>query len=73
MSMVQVEAPVTGVVWKVECSVGANVDEGQVIMILESMKMESPVEAETAGTIRELKVKEGDSVEEEQVLCLIEA
>lgn len=72
MAIMQLEAPVTGAVWKVECAVGDQLEQGQVIMIIESMKMEIPIEAEEAGTILELKVAEGDSVEEDQVVCLIE-
>ena len=46
-----VQAHITGTVWKIEVKVGEQVTEGQVCVILESMKMEMPVEAEDAGTV----------------------
>lgn len=64
-------APVSGSVWKIECTVGQTVTEGDVIMILESMKMEIPVEATASGTLESLTVGEGDTVEEDAVLGVI--
>ena len=69
---IEVEAQITGNVWKIEKQAGASVEEEDVIMILESMKMEIPVEAPCAGTISEIKVAEGDNVEEGHVLAVIE-
>ncbi|MAH83572.1 MAG: acetyl-CoA carboxylase biotin carboxyl carrier protein subunit [Rhodospirillaceae bacterium TMED8] len=68
----EVTSEVIGSVWKIERSVGDAVEEGDLIMILESMKMEIPVEAPVAGTLSEIKVVAEGSVEEDQVLCLIE-
>lgn len=73
MAKAEVVSPVTGTVWKVECAVGDNVQEGDIIMILESMKMEIPVEAEVSGVLAQLSVEPGVSVEEDQVLCVIES
>jgi acetyl-CoA carboxylase biotin carboxyl carrier protein len=73
MSKVEVESEVTGNVWKIESKVGDRVEVEDVLMILESMKMEIPVEAECAGTIVEILVKEEDAVEEDQVVAIIEA
>jgi len=73
MATTEVLSEVIGSVWKVEMSEGDSVAEGDLIMILESMKMEIPVEAPCAGTLSEIKVKPEDSVEEDQVLCLIES
>ena len=70
---VEVESEVQGNVWKVEVAQGASVREGEVLMILESMKMEIPVEAPVAGRVLELKVAPEDPVAEEQVLLIIEA
>ena len=64
---VEVESEVQGSVWKVEVEQGASVSEGDVLMILESMKMEIPVEAPVSGTAPE------DPVAEDQVLAVIEA
>ena len=59
--------------WKVEVEQGASVSEGDVLMILESMKMEIPVEAPVNGTVLELSVAPEDPVAEDQVLVIIEA
>ncbi len=69
----EIESEVTGIVWKVEVSVGDTVEEGDVLIILESMKMEIPVEAPDAGTVVELLVQTEDSVEEEQLVAVIES
>ena len=73
MAKQEIESEVTGNVWKVEKSIGDKVNAEDTIMILESMKMEIPVEAPCAGTIVELLVKEEDAVEEDQVVAIIEA
>jgi len=62
--MAQVKAHITGTVWKIEVKVGDTVAEGQTVVVLESMKMEMPVESPNAGTVSSVLVKEGDSVEE---------
>ncbi len=68
----EVQAPITGNVWKIERSVGDEVAEEEVLIILESMKMEIPVEAPCGGRLVELRVREGESVEEGAVLAVIE-
>ena len=65
------KSPVVGTVWKIEVAVGDTVEEDQIIMILESMKMEIPIEADEAGTIAELHVAEGDQVAEGAVLATL--
>jgi biotin carboxyl carrier protein len=67
----EVEAQITGSVWKIEKGVGDAVQEGDVLVILESMKMEIPVEAPCAGRVSEIRVQEGASVEEGAVLVVI--
>jgi acetyl-CoA carboxylase biotin carboxyl carrier protein len=59
-----VNAHITGTVWKIEVKVGDAVTEGQTVVILESMKMEMPVEATSAGKVTAVLVKEGQAVEE---------
>ena len=59
-----VNAHITGTVWKIEVKVGDAVSEGQTVVILESMKMEMPVEATASGTVAAILIKEGQSVEE---------
>lgn len=72
MAKQDIIAPVSGSVWKIESEIGQQVAEGDVIMILESMKMEIPVEAPAAGKLASLSVGEGDSVEEDGVLGTVE-
>jgi acetyl-CoA carboxylase biotin carboxyl carrier protein len=67
-----VQAHITGTVWKVEVGVGDEIDEGDTVVILESMKMEMPVEAEDAGTVREIRCEEGQSVQEGDVLVVLD-
>ncbi len=69
--MPDVEAHITGTVWKIECKVGQEVEEGDTLVILESMKMEMPVEAEDDGTVAEIRVEEGQSVQEGDVLVVL--
>jgi acetyl-CoA carboxylase biotin carboxyl carrier protein len=70
--MADVLAHITGTVWKVEVKPGQQVAEGDVIVILESMKMEMPVESPAAGTVKEIKVKEGEAVDEGKVVAVID-
>ena len=67
-----VEAHITGTVWKVEVGIGDEVAEGDTVVILESMKMEMPVEAEDPGTVKEINCEEGQSVQEGDVLVVLE-
>ena len=67
-----VKSPVVGTVWKIQIAVGDTVAEGDDIMILESMKMEIPVEAEASGVLASLAVAEGDTVAEGQLLATTE-
>ncbi len=73
MARHEVESEVTGNVWKVLMTPGAAVSEGDVIMILESMKMEIPVESPSDGTLAEVCVAEEQQVEEDQLLAVVEA
>ena len=68
----EVEAQIAGNLWKIEKAVGDDVGEDDVIMIIESMKMEIPVESPCSGRISEIRVAEGDSIEEGAVLAVIE-
>jgi acetyl-CoA carboxylase biotin carboxyl carrier protein len=67
-----VEAHITGTVWKIECEIGQAVEEGDTLVILESMKMEMPVEAEDDGTVKEIVCSEGQSVSEGDTLVVLE-
>ena len=69
---VDVLAHITGKVWKIEKRVGDDVSEGDTVVILESMKMEMPVEAPAGGKVASISVGEGDAVDEGAVLATIE-
>ena len=66
-----VPAHITGTVWKIEKKAGDTVSDGDVLIILESMKMEMPVEAPVAGTVQEIRCKEAQPVNEGDVLAVI--
>jgi len=68
----EVKAHITGTVWKIEAKAGTTVSEGDTVIILESMKMEMPVEAPCSGTVRDVKIKEGEAVDEGKVLAIID-
>jgi len=68
----EVKAELVGNVWKITAKPGDKVAEDEVLMILESMKMEISVTAPRAGTVREIRVKETDVVKEGQVLVVLE-
>ena len=70
--MSEVEAHITCTVWKVEVQVGESVEEGDTVVVLESMKMEMPVEAEDSGVVKEILVEEGQSVSEGDPLVVLE-
>jgi len=69
--MADVAAHITGTVWKVEVKVGQKVAAGETLVILESMKMEMPVEAPSGGTVQEIRCKETQAVNEGDVLVVL--
>jgi acetyl-CoA carboxylase biotin carboxyl carrier protein len=68
----EIPAHITGTIWKIEVKVGEEVEEEDTLVILESMKMEMPIEAPFDGIIKEIRTTEGASVEEGQVLIVME-
>jgi acetyl-CoA carboxylase biotin carboxyl carrier protein len=66
--MATVAAHITGTVWTVDVAVGDVIEEGDVVAVLESMKMEMPVESEVDGTVAEVLCTTGDAVTEGQAL-----
>lgn len=70
--MSEIEAHITGTVWKIEVKPGDAVADGDTVVILESMKMEMPVESEDDGTVKEIRCEEGQSVSEGDVLVVLE-
>ena len=70
--MSKIIASMAGSVWKVLVQVGDQVEAGQDVVILESMKMEIPIEAELSGTVKEVKVAEGEFVNEGDIIVEVE-
>jgi acetyl-CoA carboxylase biotin carboxyl carrier protein len=70
--MATVDAHITGTVWKIEVELGDVIEEGDIVAILESMKMEMPVEAEDGGKVAELLCEEGQAVNEGEPLVRLE-
>jgi acetyl-CoA carboxylase biotin carboxyl carrier protein len=66
-----IAAHITGTVWKLEKQVGDSVQVGDSIVILESMKMEMPVESSVAGKVLELRCAEGQAVNEGDVVAVV--
>ena len=69
--MAEIRAEMVANVWKVLVSEGDHVDDGDTLVILESMKMEIPVLAEDSGTVTKLYVAEGDVVQEDEMIAEI--
>ena len=69
--MEKLAAHITGTVVRIEKRVGDAVSAGDVIIVLESMKMEMPVEAQASGKVSEVRCKEGQPVSEGDVLAVI--
>jgi acetyl-CoA carboxylase biotin carboxyl carrier protein len=69
---VDVCAHITGTVWKIQVKEGDSVTEEQTVVILESMKMEMPVEAPEAGKVTKIHVTEGQAVDEGDALVTLE-
>ena len=66
-----VEAPMPGKILKISVAVGASVVSGDVLLILEAMKMENEISAPVSGTVREIRAREGDSVNTGDVLVVL--
>ncbi len=69
--MPDVKAHITGTIWKIECAVGDWIEEDQAVAVLESMKMEMPVESESAGRVSEICCEVGQAVDEGQTLIVL--
>ncbi|PVY55837.1 MULTISPECIES: acetyl-CoA carboxylase biotin carboxyl carrier protein subunit [unclassified Simplicispira] len=73
MNKIQLQSLVTGKVWKIEKNIGDAVITGESVLIVESMKMEIPLETTVDGTLVRVLVAEGDMVEEGQILAVVTA
>jgi acetyl-CoA carboxylase biotin carboxyl carrier protein len=69
--MGKIRSEVSGSVWKVEVTVGQQVNEGDTLVVVESMKMEIPVTAPAAGTVTDILLTEGEAVVDDQVILVL--
>lgn len=72
MARLEAKSDVSGSVWKIEVKVGQEVAEGDVLMLVESMKMEIPVIAEAAGKVSSVLVAEAEAISEGQAVVILE-
>jgi len=70
--MVEVEAHITGIVWKIECKVGDRIQEGDTVITLESMKMEMTGDSEDVGVVKAILGEEGQPVDQGDTLVILE-
>ena len=68
MNKVVLSSEISGSVWKIKCNVGDVIEQGQEVLIIESMKMEIPVISDFSGTVISILVDEGEMVNEDQKL-----
>ncbi len=69
--MPELLSPIAGTVWKIHVNVGDTVELDDEVIILEALKMETPIYCDDSGSITEIKIKEGDAVNEGDVLAVI--
>lgn len=72
MALINIHSEITGSVWKIQVKVGEEVEGDDVLMILESMKMEIPVLATEDGVVQEIKVEEGQTIKDGDVAVVLE-
>tara|TARA_B100001057_G_scaffold77505_1_gene72377 strand:+ start:2755 stop:2964 length:210 start_codon:yes stop_codon:yes gene_type:complete len=68
----KIKTEIQAVIWKINVEIGQKVDIDDVLVILESMKMEIPIESKYNGIVREILIKEGDTVNEDQEIIILE-
>ena len=68
----KIKTEIQAVIWKINVEIGQKVDIDDIVVILESMKMEIPVESKYKGVVREILIKEGDNVNEDQEIIILE-
>ena len=67
----EIKAPIPGKIVSIKCKVNGFVKSGQVLLILEAMKMENEIYSHSSGVVKEIKVKEGDFVQPGVILIVI--
>ena len=68
----KIKTEIQAVIWKINVKIGQKVNINDVVVILESMKMEIPIESKYKGIVKEILIKEGDSVNEDQEIIILE-
>jgi biotin carboxyl carrier protein len=68
----KIKTEIQAVIWKINVKIGQKVNIDDVVVILESMKMEIPIESKYGGIVKEILIKEGDSVNEDQEIIILE-
>ena len=68
----KIKTEIQAVIWKINVEIGQKVDIDDVIVILESMKMEIPIESKYRGVVKDILIKEGDNVNEDQEIIILE-
>jgi len=68
----KIKTEIQAVIWKINVEIGQKVDIDDIVVILESMKMEIPLESKYKGVVKEILIKEGDSVNEDQEIIILE-
>ena len=68
----KIRTEIQAVIWKINVEIGQKVDIDDIVVILESMKMEIPVESKYKGVVKEILIKEGDNVNEDQEIIILE-
>ena len=72
MAKLEARSEVSGSIWKIEVALGQKVADGDILVLVESMKMEIPVVAETAGTVASILIAEGEAITEGQSVVVLE-
>jgi len=72
MARIEIKSEITGTVWEVKTRPGDKVDSGDILLVIESMKMEIPVITEDTGTVMEIRVQKKDAVAEGQVVAVLD-
>ncbi|MFL2844309.1 MAG: acetyl-CoA carboxylase biotin carboxyl carrier protein subunit [Alphaproteobacteria bacterium] len=68
----KIKTEIQAVIWKINVEIGQKVDIDDVVVILESMKMEIPIESKYKGVVKQILIKEGDNVNEGQEIIILE-
>ena len=68
----KIKTEIQAVIWKINVDIGQKVDIDDIVVILESMKMEIPLESKYKGVVKEILIKEGDNVNEDQEIIILE-